>query len=115
MNDILIALFLLLGSFFTLISAIGIIRLPDVYMRMHAITKASSLATIFFLLALMIAHPTGRIVFGSILLLLFILLTAPISSHFLARVAHLMRIEMASGKKKDDLKSYDDSQSFDQP
>lgn len=108
MIEIFISIFLLLGSFFTLIAALGVIRLPDVYMRMHAITKASSLATIFFLIALMIAHPTARIVLGSVLLLLFIVLTAPISSHFLARVAHLMQVKMAKGKKCDDLKLHDD-------
>ncbi len=109
MIEVFVSIFLLLGSFFTLIAALGVIRLPDVYMRMHAITKASSLATIFFLIALMIAHPNARIVLGSILLLLFIVLTAPISSHFLARVAHLMQVKMAKGKKTDDLKKYDDT------
>lgn len=109
MIEIFISIFLLLGSFFTLIAALGVIRLPDVYMRMHAITKASSLATIFFLIALMIAHPNARIILGSVLLLLFVVLTAPISSHFLARVAHQMQVKMAKGKKCDDLKKYDDA------
>jgi len=107
MNEVLVAVFLILGSVFILIAALGFLRLPDVYMRMHAITKASSLAIILFSIALIIAHPNYRIILGSILLVVFVVATAPISSHMLARVAHLIGIKMAKGSKRDDLQHND--------
>ncbi|MEO0904468.1 MAG: monovalent cation/H(+) antiporter subunit G, partial [Pseudomonadota bacterium] len=51
MTEILISIFLLLGGFFALIAAIGVLRLPDVLMRMHASTKAGILGSSLILIA----------------------------------------------------------------
>ncbi len=103
MSDTIVALLLLAGSFFLLVAALGVLRLHDVYMRMHAITKASSLAIVLFLVALIVAHPTWRIFSGSLLLIFFVIATAPISSHALARISVQLGIKMASGRKQNDL------------
>lgn len=103
MIEIIVGIFLILGSLFTLVAAFGIIRLPDVYMRMHAITKASSLATIFFILAVTVAYPGWRVMFGGLLLVAFVIATAPVSTHVLAGVSMLLGIKMAPDSKQNDL------------
>lgn len=103
MIEIIVGIFLILAALFTLVAAFGILRLPDVYMRMHAITKASSLATVFFILALTIAYPGLRVFLGGILLVGFVIATAPISTHVLAGVSMLLGIKMASDSKQNDL------------
>jgi multicomponent Na+:H+ antiporter subunit G len=105
MIDTIVAFLLLFASFFTLVAALGIVRLPDVYMRMHAITKASSLATILFLIALIIAHPSWRVAFGSLLLIAFVIATAPISTHALARISVQLGIKMTKGMVRNDMKT----------
>jgi multicomponent Na+:H+ antiporter subunit G len=107
MIDTIVAFLLLFASFFTLVAALGIVRLPDVYMRMHAITKASSLATILFLIALIIAHPSWRVAFGSLLLIAFVIATAPISTHALARISVQLGIKMTKGMVRNDMKTND--------
>jgi len=103
MIEIIVGVFLILGSLFTLVAAFGILRLPDVYMRMHAITKASSLATIFFILAVTVAYPGWRVFLGGLLLVAFVIATAPISTHVLAGVSMLLGIKMAPDSKQNDL------------
>ncbi len=105
MIDTIVAILLLFASFFTLVAALGIIRLPDVYMRMHAITKASSLATILFLVALIFAHPTWRVALGSLLLIAFVIATAPISTHALARISVQLGIKLTKGMVRNDMKT----------
>lgn len=107
--EILIAILLLLASFFTLVSSFGIIRLHDVYMRMHAITKASSLATILFLIALILAQPGWRVVLGSLLLIVFVIATAPVSTHALAKISVQLGIKMAKGEVRNDMKTDENS------
>jgi multicomponent Na+:H+ antiporter subunit G len=91
----------LIGSIFLFLGALGIFRMPDVYNRMQAGTKATTLGSILFLIGVGIHNPAwiGKIV----LLLIFIIFTNPISSHALARAAHFAEIKLAKGSVKDDL------------
>lgn len=91
----------LIGSIFLFLGALGIFRMPDVYNRMQAGTKATTLGSILFLIGVGIHNPAwiGKIV----LLLIFIIFTNPISSHALARAAHFAKIKLAKGSVKDDL------------
>ncbi|MDZ4789579.1 MAG: monovalent cation/H(+) antiporter subunit G [Blastochloris sp.] len=79
---------LLTGSFLILLAAIGLIRLPDVYCRAHALGKATTLGVCFLLLALFIElgiELTGLKIFIAIC---FQLLTIPVSSHLLCLLAY---------------------------
>lgn len=84
---ILIASILLLtGSLFALIAAIGIVRMPDIYCRMHAATKAGAFGVSLILLALCVALPSPRVFIQSILIIGFFYLTAPVAAHLIGRV-----------------------------
>lgn len=87
------AVFLILGSFFVLTTAIGMIRFPDFFCRMHAASKVTSFGIGFLLLAVIAKYPTAEVMIKSVLCILFIILTMPIAAHVLTRVAYHLRVE----------------------
>ena len=93
------------GSVLLLLAALGLVRMPDVYNRMQAGTKATTLGSMLFLVGIAIAKPEW---WAKILvLILFIVFTNPISSHALARAAHFVGIRMSDRTVKDDLAKAD--------
>lgn len=85
MIEVFAGLLVLAGASFTLIAAIGIVRLPDLLTRMHASTKAGTLGSILVLAALGLVFATGPVVAKTIATVLFLLLTAPIAAHMIGR------------------------------
>ncbi len=96
------AIITLLGAFVLLIASIGLIRMPDVYNRLQVGTKASTLGTILSLIGLVFIMPgwSGKL----ILLIFFIMMTNPVSSHVLARAAYFIKIPFTSRTVVDKLK-----------
>lgn len=83
---------LLVAAFFSLVGAIGLVRLPDFFMRLHAPTKASTLGVGSVLLAsIVVALGQGRIGFAELLITLFVFITAPVSANLLAQAALHLR------------------------
>lgn len=82
----------IIGAIFLFLGALGIVRMPDLYNRIQAGTKATTLGTILFLTGLAFAHPGWWP--KLLVLVLFILFTNPVSSHALARSAHFIGISM---------------------
>jgi multicomponent Na+:H+ antiporter subunit G len=100
----------IVGSFITLFGAIllflgalGILRMPDVFNRMQAGTKATTLGTILFLLGIYIGHTECGCLGKIILLISFVILTNPVSSNAIARAAHSAGIKLTAKSVKDDL------------
>ena len=78
MLDIIVSLLLLVGSVFVLVGAIGLVRLPDFFMRLHGPTKSTTLGVGGMLLAA-IVHATGRdFSLRELLITLFLFVTAPV-------------------------------------
>lgn len=77
------------GAFFFLASAIGLARLPDLYSRLHAPTKAATLGLALLVVGSATVQRTGDAsdIAEDLLLILFVLLTIPVSSQLLARAA----------------------------
>ncbi|WP_293470790.1 Na+/H+ antiporter subunit G [Polaromonas sp.] len=89
----LAAALLLLGAFFLLVGAIGLARLPDFFMRLHAPTKASTLGLGGLLLAsMLLAAAQGRAGFAELLITLFVFVTAPVSANMMAQAALHLRL-----------------------
>lgn len=99
--EIIGALIILLGSVFLLLASIGLLRMPDFYTRIQAGTKASTLGTILTFIGLGFLVPgwMGKL----LVLILFVLLTNPVSSHVLARAAHYIKIPLAKVSVSDKL------------
>ncbi len=102
--DMIGAIFALIGSLFLLLGSIGILRMPDVYNRMQAGTKATTLVSMLFLLGIGIAHIECGCIGRIIILILFIIFTNPISSHALARAAHHAGVKLTERSVRDALK-----------
>ncbi len=100
-REIIGAFVTLAGSAFLLLGALGVVRMPDLYNRMQAGTKATTLGNLLTLIGLGILVPSWL---PKILLIaVFVLVTNPISSHALARAAHGAGIPLAPGSVKDAL------------
>ncbi len=89
MSEALAALLLVLGAGIALIAAIGVARLPDAFLRMHAATKAGVVGAGLLLLGAGFAFGTGEAWLRVGLIVLFLVVTVPISSHALGRAAYL--------------------------
>jgi len=97
------AIFMVLGAIFILLSALGVLRFPDLYSRMHAATKASSFGVALMLIGISIWMPIPYIIIEAILIILFIYITAPIASHMVGRVAHLLNVKVGDENCIDEL------------
>lgn len=84
---ILTALMLLAGSFFTLAAAIGLIRLPDLFTRMHAASKAGPVGAGLLVVAAGIWSGDAGVLARCIAGFFFLILTTPVSAHLLARAS----------------------------
>lgn len=92
--ELLAAAMLIAGSFFLLVGAVGLARLPDFFMRLHAPTKASTLGLGGILLASMVVSAAqGRIGFAELLITLFIFVTAPVSANLMSQAALHLRVK----------------------
>jgi multicomponent K+:H+ antiporter subunit G len=86
--DLLTALFLLAGAGFALIGSIAVVRLPDIFTRLHGPTKASTLGVGGVLIASMLFFSTrGGLSVHELLVATFLMITAPVSAYFIARAA----------------------------
>jgi multicomponent K+:H+ antiporter subunit G len=105
MIDIIASIFLIIGGGFLLIGSIGLSKLPDFYMRLHAPTKASTLGIGSILLG-SIVYFSGQ-VYGisvkEILITLFLFLTAPITAHMLSKTALHKKISPVEGTLNADM------------
>lgn len=88
MMELLSGTLLLLGTFFILLSAIGILRMPDLYTRMSATTKASTLGIGLVLIGTTLYWHDFGIASRSIAIILFLFLTAPVAAHIIGRAAY---------------------------
>lgn len=108
MRDIVLCLgggFLILGAIFTLIAALGVIRLPDLYTRMHAASKAGTVGGGLILLAVALVSLDAAVALRALIGILFLLLTTPISAHLLARASYLAGHRLGESTVRDDLKT----------
>lgn len=104
-NELIVAVFALLGMGFSLVTALGLIRLPDVYTRAHAASKSATLGVMSILIGVIIYFVTEDGFFSSrvVLGILFVLITAPIGGHLIARAAYYSDVPLWKSSVRDDL------------
>lgn len=91
--DIITTILVSIGSIFMLIAAIGILRLPDFYLRMSAITKAGTLGLGMVLLGVAIHFDEIGVFAKSFIIITLLLLTNPVGAHAIARAAYKQGVE----------------------
>jgi multicomponent Na+:H+ antiporter subunit G len=102
MIDIITGLLWIVGSIFALLSAVGVLRMPDVFTRMQASTKASTLGLGCLLIGAALQFDDA----GSLIRLIciggFLLLTTPLAAHVIARAAYRAGVPLWSGTVVDE-------------
>ena len=76
------------GTLFVFVAGLGIWRLPDVYMRLHASTKAGTLGVALIAAGLVVFFPDLGLFTRAVALVLFLLLTAPVSAHMIGQASY---------------------------
>jgi multicomponent Na+:H+ antiporter subunit G len=94
MNETIGMFFIIVGLAFDFFGCLGLIRLPDVYNRLQASTKCVTLGTCSILLGLFLFKGFTAAGIKAVLCIIFILLTAPVSAHALARGAHKSGVKL---------------------
>lgn len=96
----------LAGAVFCAISAFGLIRLPDVYLRSHAATKSAALGVLFVLVGAFLYFwaVDGAINVKLLLAIVFVFLTSPVAGHLNGRAAYRSGVKLWKGSVRDDFK-----------
>lgn len=84
----LVAMLMIAGAFFGLVAALGVLRMPDIYMRMHAATKAGAFGASLMAIAAVLQFGNLRSFILALLLITFFYLTAPVAAQALGRAAY---------------------------
>ncbi|MEM9845693.1 MAG: monovalent cation/H(+) antiporter subunit G [Pseudomonadota bacterium] len=87
MSPFIAAILVLIGSALTVLAGIGIMRLPDVFIRMHAATKVGTLGSGMIMAGTAVFFGDNDVVIRCVLIVFFLLLTAPIGAHMIGRAA----------------------------
>jgi multicomponent Na+:H+ antiporter subunit G len=100
--------FMLIGAIFTFLAALGVVRFPDLFMRMHANTKSATMGVGFIMLGVSVYFGDITVTARALAVILFLLLTAPISSHLIARAAYFSGIPLWEQTMSDALRGHYD-------
>jgi multicomponent Na+:H+ antiporter subunit G len=103
MTDLIVILLLLGGSGFALVAAIGVWRLPDAMMRMHASSKAGTLGGGMLFIAVAFGLGDFSAAVRAVAGIAFLLLTAPVASHLIGRATYLLGVPRHPSQARDDL------------
>jgi multicomponent Na+:H+ antiporter subunit G len=85
--------FILAGSFFYIVGGIGLLRMPDVFTRMHAAGSSDTMGAALLLIGMMLQAGVSLVLAKLLMLLFFILFTGPVATHALARAARYAGVE----------------------
>ena len=87
-RDVVISLLLLIGAFFMLVAALGVLRMPDLLIRLHASTKAGVLGTSLLVTSVALAYQETSVTVRCLAIVMFICVTAPVVAHVVGRAAY---------------------------
>ena len=91
--EIVATVFVVVGTFFGLVATVGIIRLPDLYSRLHAASKSDTLGSVLSLAGLAIVLGLTTESMKLLFLLVFLFVTSPTAAHAIARAAKEEEVE----------------------
>jgi len=103
MSERLNAVLLVVGALFMLLGALGVLRLPDLFMRLQAATKASTLGAGCLLLGVAVHFQDLGVATRAVLVIGFFFLTAPVGAHMIARAAYAVGVPLWDGSLVDEL------------
>lgn len=104
MIELIIAILSTVGAGAILVASIGILRMPDFYLRLSVTVKAATLGCGLLLLSAAIYFPQVSVTTKAFSIMFFLILTAPVSAHMIGRAAYFIGTPMWKGSVRDDLK-----------
>ncbi len=110
MIDTLIAIFATFGAIFIFLAGVGVLRMPDLYLRISVTTKAATLGIGLLLTCAAMYFNDAGVTSRAIAIIFFMLLTAPVGAHLIGRASYFMGVPLWKKSKRDDLKGmYDET------
>lgn len=104
MADLFSLILMIIGTVFMMLAAIGVVRMPDLYLRMSATSKAATLGVICVMLAAALHFNDFAITARVLAIIVFLVLTAPVAAHKIARAAYLAGPGLWPGTRCDELR-----------
>ncbi len=104
MSNLILSILLLAGSALILIAAIGVVRMPDLMLRMHATSKAGALGGGLLAVASALFFAEADVVVRAISILVFVVMTSPIAAHAIARAGYFVGVPFWDQTLKDELR-----------
>lgn len=104
MAENLSLVFLFTGTVFMLLASIGVVRLPDLFMRMHSSTKSATLGVSCTMLGAALHFGEFTFWMRALAVAVFLLATAPVAAHMIGRAAYLSGVPLWEGTLSDDLR-----------
>jgi multicomponent Na+:H+ antiporter subunit G len=102
-SDPLATIAVILGVVLGVLSAVGLLRMPDVYMRLQVASKASSLGIALLMAGVALHFGELSVTIRALLVVIFLFLTAPVTAHVIGRAAYITRTPLAPGTSPDEL------------
>ncbi|MEJ2556899.1 MAG: monovalent cation/H(+) antiporter subunit G [Anaerolineae bacterium] len=110
MREIIAALLMFIGAIFMFLAGVGIVRMPDLFLRMSATTKATTLGVSSLLLAMAVYFNELGVTSRALATIVFVLLTAPVAAHMIGRAAYFVGVPLWDGTIVDELQGRYDTQ-----
>ncbi|WP_018138678.1 MULTISPECIES: monovalent cation/H(+) antiporter subunit G [unclassified Thioalkalivibrio] len=104
MIELLTALFLVSGAAFMVVAALGLVRMPDLPMRLHATTKAGVLGAGLMMVGVAVYFGDGGVTTRAVAVIGFLLLTAPVAAHAIGRAGYFVGVPLWEHTRSDELK-----------
>lgn len=104
-SDLFTLLFLIVGLFFLSVGCFGLVRMPDLFCRMHAAAKTTTLGVSFILIASFIHLGFSAVGLKAILAIAFSFLTAPVGAHLISKAAYQRGVQLYHKSVADDLRA----------
>jgi len=109
MATIVSAILIVIGALFMFVAALGVLRMPDLFLRMSATTKAATLGVGFILLAAAVYFNDFGTTTRALATIIFLLITAPVAAHMIGRAAYFNGVPLWEGTLVDELQGrYDE-------
>ncbi len=105
-REILACVFLIIGGVLSLIAAAGVLRMPDLFTRMHAATKTGTVGVSAITIGMMIHFDTVTVTSKGVLVIALFLLTAPVAAHMIARAAYRSGVSLWILTRLDEWKAH---------
>ena len=95
-----------IGASFVILAAVGVMRMPDIFTRLHASSKAATLGAAFLAVALALHFRSAEVAIRAVVLIGFLFLTAPIAAHLLVRAGYLTGVPLSDETVLDEAREH---------